>query len=160
MARGIAHRFPSLAARLTNSGRLAPRLAVRLTKLQARVYTATKGRVAKRWFGAPIIVLEVVGRKSGQLRATPLIRARHGDAFLVVPGNGGQAKVPAWWLNLEAAGEAVVIADGRRQAVRMRLAEGPELDEVLPIVEAAWPPLNDYRGLTTRDFPVAVLEPV
>src|SRR3712207_2459872 len=120
---GLSQRFPSLTARLTNGGSRNPKLAARFTKLHARVFRATNGRIGKRYFGAPVIVLEIVGRKSGQVRAAPVIRAQHGDAFLVVPGNGGQSRTPAWWLNLNAAGEATLIADGRRRRVTLRIAD-------------------------------------
>ena len=156
----FATRFPSLTARLTNSGRHSPKLAAKLTQVHAKVFRATNGRLGKRYFGQPVIVLEVVGRKSGELRATPVMRCDHGDGFLVTPGNGGQSKPPAWWLNLQAAGEAVVVADGKRRGMRFRVAEGAERAELWPHIEAAWPPIRDYPKFTDREFPLVVLEPL
>ena len=157
---GLSERFPSLTARLTNSGRFSPKLAARFTRLHAKVFRATNGRVGKRYFGSPVIVLEIVGRKSGQLRATPVIRCEHEGGFLVVPGNGGQSRTPAWWLNLMAAGEATVIADGRRRRMRPRVLEPAERERLWPLAERAWPPLRDYGRFTDREFPLALLEPV
>ena len=130
------------------------------SRLHARLYRATGGRVGKGWFGAPVIVLETVGRKSGKRRETAVLGLRRGDDVVVVPSNAGMERVPAWWLNLEASGEGSVVVRGKRWRVRPRVAEGAERDELWREFVRMYPQAEDYTGFTSRRFPVVVLEKV
>ncbi|MGV0852494.1 nitroreductase/quinone reductase family protein [Mycolicibacterium phlei] len=48
-----------------------PRAQRVMGRLHARLYRCTRGRIGGRWFaGAPVMVLETVGRRSGQRRDT------------------------------------------------------------------------------------------
>lgn len=136
------------------AGRLASRL-------HARLYRATRGRFMNRWFsGAPVVVLETVGRKSGKPRPVPVLGLRQGDDVVVVPANAGASHAPAWWLNLQAAGEASVVVRGRRWRVRPRVTEGAERERLWREFVRMYPQAEDYTGFTTRLFPVVVLEKV
>jgi deazaflavin-dependent oxidoreductase (nitroreductase family) len=130
------------------------------SRLHARLYRASGGRVGKGWFGAPVIVLETVGRKSGKLRSTPVLGLRDGDDLVVVPSNAGMERVPAWWLNLRAAGEGVAVVRGERRRVRPRVAEGAERERLWREFVRMYPQAEDYTGFTSREFPVVVLEKV
>ena len=130
------------------------------SRLHARLYRATGGRVGRGWFGAPVVVLETVGRKSGKRRETAVLGLRDGDALVVVPSNAGMARVPAWWLNLQAAGEGTAVVRGERRRVRPRVAEGEERERLWRAFVAMYPQAEDYTGFTTREFPVVVLEKV
>ena len=130
------------------------------SRLHARLYRATGGRVGGRWFGAPVMTLETVGRKSGKPRSTAVLCVRDGESFIVVPSNAGSSRVPAWWLNLRAAGEGTVVVRGRRHRVRPRVAEGEERERLWQTFARAYPQLDDYTRFTDREFPVVVLEKV
>jgi len=70
-------------------------------RLHARLYRISGGRFLPQWFaGAPVMVLETVGRRSGHKRATPVLYLRAGDALIVLAANTGADRTPAWWLNL------------------------------------------------------------
>lgn len=147
------------AGRLTNLlGRVPGAHA--FTQLHARMYRRSGGRLGRRWIGAPVLVLETVGRKSGKQRATPLIYARDGDAYLVVAANAGAAADPAWWLNLRAAGEAELVVAGERLRVRASALEGAERERCWRLVAEAYAPLDDYPRFTDRELPVIRLEPL
>jgi deazaflavin-dependent oxidoreductase (nitroreductase family) len=95
---------------------LAP-LAVRLPAVvrllaaaHAAAFLLTGGRLLGSWFGTRILVLETVGRRSGQIRRTPLVYLRDHADLVVVAAGGGAPRHPAWWLNLRSAGHAVVDA--------------------------------------------------
>src|SRR4051812_31079411 len=100
----------TLAGRFTNLWTRTPRVIVHMSRVHGALYRRTGGRFVPRWFaGAPVMVLEVVGRRSGELRATPVLYLRDGDDLVVVPSNAGSHTTPAWWLNLRAAGEATAV---------------------------------------------------
>jgi deazaflavin-dependent oxidoreductase (nitroreductase family) len=64
-------------------------------------FRANGGKVAQ--FGdAPLVVLHVIGAKSGTVRETPLIVVLEGDAMLLFGSNAGSKKAPAWAASLRA----------------------------------------------------------
>jgi F420H(2)-dependent quinone reductase len=131
-----------------------------MSALHARLYRWSGGRVMPKWFGAPVLVLETVGRKTGEPRATPLVYAPDGDDFVVSPASGGNNPNPAWWLNLQAAGEGMVVIGRERRRVRPRVAEGSERERLWPKLCDAYPPTRDYVRMMGRDLTVVVLERV
>jgi deazaflavin-dependent oxidoreductase (nitroreductase family) len=67
--------------------------------------------------------LETVGRRTGQMRATPVLYLRDGDALVVLAANAGADRTPAWWLNLREAGFGQVILGRSRMRVRPRFTD-------------------------------------
>jgi deazaflavin-dependent oxidoreductase (nitroreductase family) len=126
--------------------------------LHARVYRATGGRGVGRWFSMPVLVLETVGRRSGKPRRTPLIYIERGDELVVIAANGGSDRMPAWWLNLRAAGEGVVTLHGESRRVVPRVVEAePERSELWSAFARVYPALDEYTTFTDRALPVVVL---
>jgi F420H(2)-dependent quinone reductase len=152
-------RAATLLARVTNATALTQRLQRRLGTRHARVYLSSDGRRIGRWFGAPVLVLETIGRRTGERRRTPVIYLEDEAGLVVVAANGGADRVPAWWRNLEAAGHGAIVVQGRRRAVAPRVAAGPERERLWHAFAAMYPSLDDYRRLTDRELPVVVLEP-
>ena len=113
-----------------------------------------------KWFGAPVMVLETVGRRSGEPRVTPLVYVREGDTLVVSPSSGGTNPNPAWWLNLKAAGEGTAVVGSDRWQVRPRVAEGAERERLWPKLCDAYPGMRDYVRILGRDLTVVVLERV
>jgi deazaflavin-dependent oxidoreductase (nitroreductase family) len=103
-------------------------------------------------------VLETVGRRTRRLRATPLAYLSYGDDLVVVPANAGADLAPAWWLNLQAAGQGVAILDNQRRNVRPRIAAGTEREQLWQRL-ATVAPIDHYQRRTRRPLPIVVLEP-
>jgi deazaflavin-dependent oxidoreductase (nitroreductase family) len=149
----------SLTARVTNTASRAGPVARFGTRGHAWVYRRLGGRLVGRWFGAPVMVLETVGRRSGRRRATPVIYVRDGRNLAVLAANAGMDAPPAWWLNLRDAGAGAAVIGRRRSEVRPRVAEGEERERLWRALVAAYPPAADYPRFTERLLPVVVLEP-
>jgi deazaflavin-dependent oxidoreductase (nitroreductase family) len=113
-----------------------------------------------RWFGAPVLVIETVGRRSGRRRRVPVTYFRTGDAWVVVAINGGADHAPAWWLNLVACSEATILLQGRRVPVIAREAEATERERLWRLYAAQTPAIEEFRTFTDRVIPVVVLEPL
>src|SRR3954468_7552206 len=108
-------------------------LSVRWTRLHVRLLRLTKGRLKLGFFcggDMPVLALTTTGRKSGEERTSVAAYLRHGEAFAVVASNAGSNRAPAWWLNLQAAPKAKTDAGGARLAVRARVAEGDEREQL------------------------------
>lgn len=127
--------------------------------VHARAYRRSGGRVLRRWFGAPVLVLDVVGRKTGQVRSTPLVYLSLPEGYLVTAANAGNEREPQWWANLQAAGTGVVHVAGRTETVTPRVVQPPERDELFAALVAAHPAIGEYGRYTDRVLPVVVLRP-
>ena len=109
--------------------------------------------------GAPILLLETTGRRSGQPRLSPLLFARDGDGVIVVGSNFGQAHHPAWTGNLLAEPSAVVVVGGQRIPVAAALLEGEEAEAAYRKMVELTPVYASYRGRTDRAIRVFRLTP-
>ena len=135
-----------------------PRVTRRLTTAHATLFLRTRGLLLGRWFGASILVLETVGRRSGKPRRVPVVYLPDGENLAVVPANGGADRPPAWWLNLLAAGEAVALLGRERRRVWPRETTGAERERLWQRF-AAISTLDRYQQRTQRRIPVVVLAP-
>jgi deazaflavin-dependent oxidoreductase (nitroreductase family) len=77
----------------------------------------------------------------------------------VIGSNAGNARPPAWALNLEAGPEATVEVRGRRREVRARTAAGEEREDLWRRMNDQFSGFDRYRERTDRDIRVFVLEP-
>jgi F420H(2)-dependent quinone reductase len=155
----IDERTVRIARRSNRIANTRPRALRRWSRLHARLNRLTRGRFVPRWFGAPVLVLETVGRRSGRRRATPVLYLPDGERLIVYAANAGAHRTPAWWLNLRAAGEGTVVLRGRRTRVRPRLLEGEERERAYECFCEMYPQAREYPSLTDRPLPLVALEP-
>jgi deazaflavin-dependent oxidoreductase (nitroreductase family) len=135
-----------------------PRIIRRFTAAHAVLFLWTRGLLASRWFGTAILVLETVGRRTGKPRAAPIVYLADGENLVVVAANGGANGPPSWWLNLQAAGNAVAVLGRERRPVRPLEATGAERERLWRRF-AAVSPVDHYQLRTHRCIPVIVLAP-
>ena len=134
-------------------------------RLHAWVLRRSGGRVGGRWFGAPVLVLVTVGRRTGRVRETPLLYVEVEDAgagagaLALLAANAGNDRPPAWWLNLRAAETVEVLVRGRCRRMRWREAEGEEREALMAAFVRGYPAAGHYAELTDRVLPVVVLVP-
>jgi deazaflavin-dependent oxidoreductase (nitroreductase family) len=155
----MASRSTKISARVLNLSGRYPRISAPFTKAHAKLFEKTGGGFLGRWMGMPVLVIETVGRKSGQTRKAPIIYMPDGDNFVVVAANGGNHRPPSWWLNLRDAGEGVAVVAGERHRVTLHVAEGAERDALWKRFSVGYPGLEPYDTYTDRELPVIVLKP-
>jgi deazaflavin-dependent oxidoreductase (nitroreductase family) len=131
----------------------------RFTQAHVRAYRATKGRIGKSWQGAPVLLLDHVGRKSGKHMTSPLIYGEDGENLIIVASFGGARRDPFWWPNLKASPDTTVNVYGDVRRVRARQATPEEKARIWPNMVAIYAPYEDYQRRTERDIPVVILEP-
>jgi deazaflavin-dependent oxidoreductase (nitroreductase family) len=152
--------FSRAVAAFTHHAARLPVVGPLFGRVHAWVFRRTRGRVGRSWLGAPVLVLETVGRRSGARRETALLYIEVAPSGLAVVGaNAGNDAPPAWWLNLCAAETVVVVVGGERRTMRWRLAEDTERARLLAEFMEVYPPARAYQGYTARPLPVAVLTP-
>jgi F420H(2)-dependent quinone reductase len=128
-------------------------------KLNVPLYRLSGGRIGGRVGRAPVLLLTTTGRKSGQQRTAPVVYLADGENVVVINTNAGNAKVPAWSLNLKANPQAEVERGRRRYRVRARIAEGEERAELWRRHNEQYAGFDDYQRQLDREASVIVLEP-
>src|SRR5215212_7562887 len=113
-------------------------------------YRETDGEEGHDWQGTTTLILETIGRKSGEPRPTPLIYQEHDGAYLIVASKGGADEPPAWYLNLQENPEVDVHVKGDRFKERVRTATPDEKPEMWKKIAATWPDYDEYQKKTDR----------
>ncbi|MFN3340475.1 MAG: nitroreductase family deazaflavin-dependent oxidoreductase [Dietzia sp.] len=134
-------------------------LVVTVDKWMSRI---SGGRVPLlRVAGLPTLMLHVPGRKSGELRSTPLLCASWRNGLVIVGSNWGGEKMPAWVHNLRAAGEGEVDMSvyGARLTVDVRELPEAERASAWDAAVRVWPNYEIYATRTTRNLPIFHLTP-
>lgn len=136
-------------------------------KAQVRVFKLTNGRIGSKWrIGAgwkkpvPTLLLDHVGRKSGNTFTTPLLYLEDGRDLVIVASQGGLPKNPQWYPNLVANPDTTVrIKKEGVRRVRARTAGPDEKAALWPRLVDLYADFESYAAWTDREIPVVVLEP-
>lgn len=127
-------------------------------RLNVPLYRLSGGRIGGRVGRGPVLLLTTTGRRSGQPRTAPVLYLADGDRYVVINTNGGNAKTPAWSLNLRANPEAEVEVGRARRKVRARLAEGEEREDLWRRHMEQYSGWDYYESKLDREVGVFVLE--
>ena len=130
-----------------------------ITRTHIALYQRTGGKLGGRFRGAPVLLLTTTGRRSGQLRTTPLLHVVDGNRKVVVASYAGAEHHPAWYHNLLAHPEVTVQAGSSVQPMRAEVADSAERARLWPPLVAMYPTYDDYQAKTERQIPVVVLTP-
>jgi deazaflavin-dependent oxidoreductase (nitroreductase family) len=130
-----------------------------MTKANVAIYRSSGGRFGGRIKGAPVLLLDHVGRKSGKSRTTPVLYLTSGDDVVIVASRGGSDAQPAWWLNLKANPATTVQIGRERRNVVAREATAEERAELWPRLTAMYGDYAVYQTRTSREIPVVILSP-
>jgi deazaflavin-dependent oxidoreductase (nitroreductase family) len=127
---------------------------------QARIYEESGGTKGATVQGAPCLLLDYRGRRSGLWRRTVLIYGRDGEDYLIVGSNGGAERDPLWVLCLRDEPAVRLRVGTERFEARAEVLSPKEKARVWPRLVALFPPYEDYRRKTSRDIPVIRLSRV
>jgi F420H(2)-dependent quinone reductase len=147
------------APKVPEPGTISFRLAKLVFALNTWVYRRTNGRLWNKVSGAPVLLLDHVGRKSGTARTTPVLYLDDGSDLVVVGSRGGSDAMPAWFLNLIANPTTTVQIGSERRRVVARQATADEKERLWPLLLNIYPDFDVYQQRTQREIPVAILSP-
>ena len=123
------------------------------------LYRRSGGRLGNTVKGAPVLLLDHVGRKSGRARTAPVLYMRDGEELVIVASRGGSDAMPAWWLNLQANPTTTVQIGTERRRVVAHEANAEEKAELWPRLVGIYPDYEVYQRRTERQIPVVILSP-
>ena len=131
-----------------------------LTAAHVAAYRRTGGRIGGKLKGAPVLLLDHVGRRSGTRARRRCCTSPTAPDLVIVASAGGREATPAWWLNLRAAPETTVQVGSERRRVQARVAERRGAGAA---VVAGWwrcsPTTTSTGSGRAREIPVIVLSP-
>lgn len=137
-----------------------------MSKANIAIYRWTGGVFGSTWRvgsvfprGVPLLLLTTLGRKSGQLRTQPLLFLQDGQNVVIVASQGGRAKDPLWYKNLQANPECEIQIKRRKMKMNARTASAEERETTWPKLVALYPDFASYATWTDRVIPVVILEP-
>ncbi len=127
--------------------------------INAFLIRITHGRIGAQLGTQTILILNTVGRKSGQQRSIPIAYFSHEGKYLVVESNWGKDHHADWYFNLQKNPQASIEVKGKKIQVHARFADGEEYVRLWEYVTKKHAPYLDYQKMTSRKLPIAVFEP-
>lgn len=131
-----------------------------MSALNVWIFRLTGGWLGAKFMrGAPVCLVTVTGRRSGQPFTVPLIYVDDGDDVVVVASKGGMSHHPLWYHNMLANPRVTVELPATKRTMIARQATPDEKARLWPKACAIYPDYADYQARTTRDIPLMILSP-
>jgi deazaflavin-dependent oxidoreductase (nitroreductase family) len=121
-------------------------------------YRLSGGRLGGGMNGTRILILTTKGRKTGKLHTNPVACFERDGGYMVVASNGGQAKHPAWYLNLTADPDITIQVADKIMNVHAETITGAERALAWKQVVETAPSFANYEKSTTREIPLVMLK--
>lgn len=114
------------------------------------------------FMGMDVLILNTVGRRTGQPRETPVAWFADGEDARLIVASGGGGQHPDWHANLMACPDQASIELPGRDAVRVtpQVLVGAAREDAWRRITAAQPRLAKYQSKSDRQYPVIRLVPV
>lgn len=125
---------------------------------QVAEYEASGGTRANtlRDTGIPVIIVTMIGARSGKVRKIALMRVEHDGDYALIASKGGHSEHPDWYRNL-LADPRIMIQDGPEPYdYVVREVEGEERQAWWDRAVSVYPPYAEYQEKTSRVIPVLV----
>ncbi len=131
-----------------------------MSRAQTWLFKKTNGRLGDKFLhGAEVGILTTTGRKSGELRDSPLLFLQEGRRIVLVASQGGRDTNPMWYLNLRANPSVSFQTKQETLSLTARDATDAERDEYWPKLDAMYADFVNYRSYTERKIPIVICDP-
>jgi len=115
------------------------------------------GKVGGYFQGAPLLLLNTIGRRSGRVHVCPVMYLRDGERLLVFASKGGADTHPDWYFNLKAHPDFQIEIGDSRVGIHAEEVTGSERDALYNRQAALYPRFGEYQRKTRRIIPVIAL---
>jgi len=115
------------------------------------------GKVGGYFEGAPLLLLNTIGRRSGKIHVTPVMYLKDGERLLVFASKGGADTHPDWYFNLKAHPDFKIEIGDETVDVHAMEVTGSERDTLYNRQVALYPRFGEYQQKTKRIIPVIAL---
>jgi len=132
-----------------------------LHRVDRAIDRVSRGRISltQALTGLPVVMLTTIGAKTGQHRTVPLVAIPAGENIILIASYFGNQHHPAWYYNLIAQPEAIVIDHERSGSFIAREAIDAERDRYWQRAVNVYAGYEAYRRRAKRLIPIMLLTP-
>ena len=124
-----------------------------ISKIHTRIMKFNHTNFGEKILGDHILLLETIGKKTNQVRKTPLTYANHENDFIVAASYSGNDKTPDWFHNLSTYNPYITIDTVRFEAT-YELIDASEKEYYWSLLDKVYPTFQMYRNRTSREIPL------
>src|SRR6516165_1993596 len=134
-----------------------PRAVDELNKSVIEEFRANQGRVSGPLEGWPVLLLTMIGAKTGRTLVRPVCYSRDDDRLVVIASRGGAPRNPPWYYNLVANPIVTVEVGTEKFKAKAAQVYGSERTRLFAAAAELLPLFTDYQNKTKREIPVLTL---
>jgi len=117
------------------------------------------GKVGGQFEGAPLLLINHTGARTGKSRTNPVMYLKDGRRYLVFASKGGADTNPDWYHNLKAQPDVKIEVGDETIEVRAEEITSTERDRLYTRQASLYPQFAQYQRRTKRIIPVIALTP-
>ncbi|MBO0887676.1 nitroreductase family deazaflavin-dependent oxidoreductase [Candidatus Bathyarchaeota archaeon] len=117
------------------------------------------GKVGGMFEGAPLLLINHKGARTGKERVNPVMYLKDGHRYLVFASKGGAPTNPDWFYNLKAHPDAKIEVGDETIEVRATEITGAERDRFYAKQASLYPQFAQYQQKTKRIIPIIAFVP-
>lgn len=118
-------------------------------------------RGRSQFMGMDMLILNTVGRGSGEPRETPVAWFGDGEDSRLIIASGGGSQHPDWYVNLMAHPDraSIELPGGDKIPVTPHRLDGDDREQAWQRIATAQPRIAKYQDKSDREYPVIRLTP-
>jgi len=117
------------------------------------------GKVGGQFEGAPILLINHTGARTGKSRTNPVMYLKDGRRYLVFASKGGAPANPDWYHNLKKHPDVKIEVGDDTIEVHAEELKGAERDRLYAKQASLYPRFAEYQQKTKRIIPVIAFTP-
>ena len=122
-------------------------------------FRKNRGKVGGQFEGAPLLLINHTGARTGKARTNPVMYLKDGHRYLVFASKGGADTNPDWYHNLKKHPEVrIEVGDERIDATAEEIT-GAERDRLFAKQASLYPQFAQYQRKTKRTIPIIAFTP-
>jgi deazaflavin-dependent oxidoreductase (nitroreductase family) len=134
-----------------------PRAMDELNQSVIKEFRANQGKVGGPMEGMPILLLTMIGAKTGRTLVRPLCYSRDGYRIVIIASYGGAPRNPPWYHNLVANPLVTVEVGAEKFKATAVQVHGAERERLFDAQAKLMSFFADYQKKTKRQIPVLTL---
>ena len=122
-------------------------------------FRKNRGKVSGQFEGAPLLLINHKGARTGKARTNPVMYFKDGNRFVVFASKGGAPTNPDWYHNLKAHPDVKIEVGIETIDVRAEELTGLEREKIYKKQASIYPQFAQYQKQTKRIIPVIAFTP-
>ena len=117
-------------------------------------FRRNNGKVSGQFEGMPLLLINSIGAKSGEVRTKPLAYYADGERYVIIASFAGAKAHPPWYHNLVANPEIDIEVGPETFRAKAEVIPEPERTELYAKITEQMPIFATYQEKTERVIPL------